>query len=605
MAGSSVIGALRVTLGADTAAFDSGLKGADKSLQKFQQNLNKVGAAIGVALGTAVVGLTVAIGRAINSADELGKAAQKIGIPVEELSKLKHAADLSGVSMESLQRTVRRLAGNMSDAATNATSQAARSFTALGISVTNTDGTLKSTSQVITEVAGRFATMQDGAGKTAIAMNIFGRAGADLIPMLNAGKTGLNEMMQEAEQLGLVISGPTAKAAEQFNDNLTRLGRVGDGVAIQLASAFAAPLAVITNMAVEYLKTGDVVGRTSQGIILWLQEIVIGARAIPIAFEGIGRAGAALGKFFGHAAIANISGAADALRQLNAVGADVDAQFAANRQSIQDFNDRVKAIAENMATASTGVQTHAAPMIASTKSIADNARIGEQAFKAFETSAKAVFENTRTPLEEYKLKLAELSVLLQRGGIDADTFARAQQKAAEKAGFAWQQQVPSIAGSFAEIASSFGKSGSKLAKSAAVLSAFQALVATYAGSAEALKLPFPLNLAASAAVLAKGLALVASIKGFAAPKFATGGSMRLNNVGSGPDSQLLQARVRPDEQVDIWRPGEGPDPRRGAGGGGTVIVPIQGDVFTRPVLERWIDAVNGIQRDGAPMFKLA
>lgn len=592
MANNAVIGALRVVLGADTVAFDKGLKDAEKSLARFQANIAKVGTALGVGIAGAATAFGVAIGKAITNADELGKTAQKIGIPVEELSKLKHAADLSGVSMETLQGSVSRLARNMSEAATTSTSQAARAFSALGINVRNTDGSLRSSSEVIADVAGRFETMKDSAGKTALAISIFGRSGAELIPLLNAGKNGLNDMMKEAEALGIVIDTKTAKAAEAFNDNLTRLQRVFTGVATKIAAELSPSLAVLTTQVVDYAKANNVAETSAQKILG--------------AFDIVGRAAATTAHFFASLAreaaalwevlkAPNVDQLTVAWQRFREEGQRSQQGLDAIGTSFRDFREQAGMLAQHMATASMAVQVSTAPMIASAKSINDAIRIGEQLFKQYEAAAKSVFENTRTPMEAYGLEIAKISVLLQTGRIDAETFGRAQAQAAEKAGFSWKQQVPSIAGSFAEIANTFGKENKRIAAAAQVFSAFQALVSTYAGSAEALKLPFPLNIAASAAVLAKGLGLVAAIRSFAMPKMATGGTL-IPKAFPGRDSTLMQARIRPDEQVDIVRPGEGSNLRRGSSS--TSVTLNIADPFGREVIARIINGVNDLVADG-------
>lgn len=234
--GNAVIGALQVLVGADTAEMETGLKKAQNSLENFSRKVSEAGrlAAAGFVIATAA--LAVAIKGTINEADKLYKMSQSFGVPIEELSKLKHAADLSGVSIESLGKAMARLSRGMMEAASTPTSAAAKAFQAIGISVKNADGSLKSSSAVMTEVAGKFANMKDGAGKTALAIQLFGRAGADLIPMLNLGKTGLQEMIKEAEELGIVIDQRTGAAAEAFNDNLTRMRRVFDGIIVKVTA---------------------------------------------------------------------------------------------------------------------------------------------------------------------------------------------------------------------------------------------------------------------------------------------------------------------------------------------------------------------------------
>lgn len=279
---SAVIGSLRVDLGVNSAAFGKGLKGADKGLKRFSANVAKTMAAAGAAVAAAVAGMAVAIRGSINEADKLGKMAQSIGIPVEELSRLKHVADLSGVSLEGLSTAVGRLSRNMSDVAQGAGAEARRAFEALGISVTDADGKLKSSSAVMTEIAGRFAGMEDGAGKTALAMQLMGRSGADMIPMLNAGADGLKRMMQQADDLGIVITEKTAVAAQAFNDNLTLLGKIFDGIIIQISAhllphmeSFSAQLVAAANNS-DFMK--DMAGNLTTAL-KWVADVVIRATA--------------------------------------------------------------------------------------------------------------------------------------------------------------------------------------------------------------------------------------------------------------------------------------------------------------------------------------
>jgi len=242
----SVIGALRVNLGLDSAEFSEGLKKAENSSSKFASAM-KVGFAAAAAAATAALGgLAVAVRANLSAIDDLAKTSSKIGIPIEELSKLKYAADLSGVSMQGLQTGVQRLSRNMADAA-KGTGEGAKAFERLGIQVKDSDGRLKSSSAVLAELADRFQKMPDGAEKTALAMQLMGRSGADMIPMLNGGSEALNGLIEEAKSFGLEISAETGKAAEAFNDNMSRIGYAINGVGLSLTAALAPVMVVVSD----------------------------------------------------------------------------------------------------------------------------------------------------------------------------------------------------------------------------------------------------------------------------------------------------------------------------------------------------------------------
>jgi TP901 family phage tail tape measure protein len=236
---NAVIGALRVNLGLDSARFSQGLSQAQKRMQAFGKRMQVVGAAMS-AVGT---GIALAVRSNLNAADEMGKAAAKLGVPVEELSRLRHAADMSGVSVGSLDSGLRTLSRNMA--------QGSKAFDQIGVSVRDADGNMRDTKDVMNDVADALARMPDGAEKTALAMRFFGKSGADLIPMLNGGAAALDQMRAEADALGLTISAETAASAANFNDNVTRLTRTLTSFGRILAAELAPYLEQFTNWLVE------------------------------------------------------------------------------------------------------------------------------------------------------------------------------------------------------------------------------------------------------------------------------------------------------------------------------------------------------------------
>lgn len=234
-------GSIVIDLLLRSGAFETDTKRAEKRLAELKKEAQAAGKAIGAAFAGVAVAAAYMVKASIDSMDEMLKLSQTVGVSVEALSALKYAADLSGVSQEQLGSALTKLTKNMSDTA-QGTGEAMKGFEALGISVKNSDGTLKSSDKVLTEIAGKFAGFKDGAEKTALAVNLFGKAGAELIPLLNSGAQGLDEFKKEAERLGIVIGTDAAKAAEVFNDNLSRLKARVEGVSIAIASGFITSL---------------------------------------------------------------------------------------------------------------------------------------------------------------------------------------------------------------------------------------------------------------------------------------------------------------------------------------------------------------------------
>lgn len=173
------------------------------------------------AIAGAVSSLGYLTKHTIDTADEISKLSQKIGISTESLSTLRYAAELSDLSLDQMSTAVRKLSTNLYDVSTGSGKDVRKSFDDLGITVTDSNGKLRATEEVLLQVADRFSNMTDGTEKTALAVKLFGRSGMEMIPFLNQGRDGIEALTNEAEKLGLKISTETGKAAEQFNDSLT------------------------------------------------------------------------------------------------------------------------------------------------------------------------------------------------------------------------------------------------------------------------------------------------------------------------------------------------------------------------------------------------
>ena len=210
-------------------AFEA-VKNNTESLGSKLEIMRGAFAAAAIAAAAAVA---VMIKGSIDAADAMGKAAQKVGTTTEMLSGLKYAAALSDVSFEALQKSLGKLSSNAYAAATSG-GEAATAFKTLGINVKGTDGHLKDSGTVLEELAGKFSKMPDSAEKSALAIKLFGKAGLDMIPLLNSGSEGLAQMREEAERLGIIIGGDAAKSAEEFNDNLTRISERTKGLSNQI-----------------------------------------------------------------------------------------------------------------------------------------------------------------------------------------------------------------------------------------------------------------------------------------------------------------------------------------------------------------------------------
>lgn len=220
------IGDLVINLKAETASFTADIARAHGSLKTMAEAAVGLGAAM-------ATGLAAIVASTIEMADKMGKLAQVTGLTTESLSALSFAAKMVDVDQESLAKGLEKLAKNMDKAAQ---STGASAFGRLGIAVKDASGHLKDSDVVLAEIADKFAKMPDGAQKTALAMQLFGKSGAQLIPLLDKGSAGIQQFKDEAERLGLVLDDTTRANAEKFEESLKRLKAASEGAALQFTS---------------------------------------------------------------------------------------------------------------------------------------------------------------------------------------------------------------------------------------------------------------------------------------------------------------------------------------------------------------------------------
>lgn len=238
--GAFVAGSIVGKLLLDKSGWNTAIKSVDKDTAELIKQAEKVSAAhqkVGLmftGVGLAVVGsLTAMVKKTADFGDELFDLSQITGISAATLSSFKLAADKSGTSLEGIALGLRFLGRNMA-AAVAGTGAAKDAFKALGIAVADSAGKLRPMDEVMMEVADRFASMENGAEKTALAIKLFGRSGSELIPFLNLGRAGLAELRKEAERLGIVMSDTDAAASDKFKDALVSLEASVKGVGMTI-----------------------------------------------------------------------------------------------------------------------------------------------------------------------------------------------------------------------------------------------------------------------------------------------------------------------------------------------------------------------------------
>jgi hypothetical protein len=266
----ATIGSLSVNIDANTTGLATGLKTSESMVAGFSAKASQLTDKL-IAVGPAAIAAGAAVGvvmvkNFIDAADKLTDLSERTGIAVDDLSRLGYVAQMSGISADEMTSAIVKLSNTMAMASVNG-GTASRVFDVLGVSVKNTDGTLRSQVEVLQDVADKFATYEDGAAKTALAVQLFGKSGANLIPVLNGGAEGIQALAEESDKLGNTINTRTAQAAAEFNDNLDRLRVLSGNAAQSLSESLLPSLVSITDAMIVGIQNAQQYGNVFSGML--------------------------------------------------------------------------------------------------------------------------------------------------------------------------------------------------------------------------------------------------------------------------------------------------------------------------------------------------
>ena len=163
------------------------------------------------------------------SGDQFDKLSQKSGVSAKTLSQLSHAANMSGVSTEQFGANILKLNQQMA-AAAQGNKAAQLAFKRAGVSIRDSAGKMKTADQVLLEMSNTFKKMPEGIYKSDLAMAVFGKSGADMIPLLQGGSDAIQDLIKQSDELGMTFSNEEAKASSEFCDSLDVLKKSAKGL---------------------------------------------------------------------------------------------------------------------------------------------------------------------------------------------------------------------------------------------------------------------------------------------------------------------------------------------------------------------------------------
>ena len=289
-------GAAFVELFADDRRLVRGLHAASKRLQAWGQIVTAAGKKMMAGGIAAVGGLLGATKMFATMGDEVQKMAARTGVSVESLSELGFAAEQSGTDLESLELGLRRAQQTIAAAAGG--SQAAQeALAALGLSVQDLVGL--SPEEQFKAIADGIARIADPTLKAAAAVELFGRSGTQLLPLLRDGSAGIEAFQQQARSLGLTISGEDANAAAALGDALNVLWRVFKQGVFAVGSALAPVLKDFAERATSIIKRVSDWIRENKAVIVTVFKVAAAVAAGGAALMAIGGLISGVGAAFG------------------------------------------------------------------------------------------------------------------------------------------------------------------------------------------------------------------------------------------------------------------------------------------------------------------
>lgn len=225
---AALIGALRVSLSADTAAFQQGMKRAERqaktSASSIQKSLGLVKAGFAGFLSGISIGLIAQAGKAaLEYAGSLGEVAQQLGVTTKELQVFRYAVQQNGGTVEEADQALGKFSIAISKALSGS-KQAAAAFKAVGVSLGDLQS--KSRSEILGKIADGMKAAGGASANAAAGVAIFGRGFQNIIPVLDQGSVALSEYAAEAERLGIVLSEEQIRKADEAADTMDRLNLV-------------------------------------------------------------------------------------------------------------------------------------------------------------------------------------------------------------------------------------------------------------------------------------------------------------------------------------------------------------------------------------------
>ena len=194
--------------------------------------------------GKAVFDLTTATGK---YADDMLTLAATTNVDVVNLEKWEYASQFIDTSVDTLTGSLKKLSINM----TSESKASAAAFDALGISVKDSSGNLRSAQDVMFETIDALGKVANETERDALAMAVFGKSATELNPIIKSGSQAFLELGNQAEAAGLILGNDALNALGEVDDAVNRMNSAVTAAGRSIAAEFAPAVSELTNGAAE------------------------------------------------------------------------------------------------------------------------------------------------------------------------------------------------------------------------------------------------------------------------------------------------------------------------------------------------------------------
>ena len=300
---SAIFTASSSGLSAGVSKASSSLKGLERDVAGLRGGMRLLNAVSGAQLFGQIASSAVGVARSLvglgqaqaNVIDDTSKLSARLGMTYGELAGLAHAGDLAGVSMETIGKAATKADIAFVKAA-QGSDTAKAGFAAVGLSLADLQG--KSSAERFSAITDAIAGLPTEAERAAAAVELFGRAGAELLPLFAGGAGSIQEATEEARRFGMALTNAQGQDVEAMNDSFSKVSAAISGIVKQVTAYLAPSITSIATTFTDFVGSmgganiGQAIGEGILGAAQYLagigDAIISGLSAVGEFFIGVG-----------------------------------------------------------------------------------------------------------------------------------------------------------------------------------------------------------------------------------------------------------------------------------------------------------------------------